>query len=127
MALTQPRYIGRDLTITADGAKTIWNTFSITIRDNTEDATASDSTLDEIVRTTEILEGECTGFVGSVNNAGTLPAKGDAITDLAVAAGADTLLPTITGFTNIKVTDVTYDFARGPATFRFAFRSGVLN
>lgn len=127
MALSTPRIIGRDLTVTADGAKTIWDTFSLTFEFNNEGATAADSTLDEIVNTTKILSGSCSGFLGSVNNGGTLPAIGDAISDLAVAVGSDTVLPSLTAFTNIKVTNVKYDFKAGPATFSFDFRSGVLN
>lgn len=127
MAITAPRLIGRNLTVTADGGKTIWTNLRATIRDNTDDATAADSTLDEVVRTQGILEGELSGFLGAVNNGGTLPAKGDSITDFAVTAGADSVIPDISGFTNIKVLSVQYDFARGPATFNLQFRSGVLN
>ena len=127
MALSTPRIIGRQLTVTADGAVTIWDTVACAIKFNTEDATASDSTLDEAVNTTKMLTGTVSGFLGSVNNGGTLPAIGDVISDLNVAVGADTVIPVISAFTNIKVTDVKYDFKKGPGTWSFDFRSGMLN
>lgn len=127
MALTTDRIIGQQLIPTINNVQTLWQQFDITIRDNTENATASDSSLDEVVRTTQILDGTCTGFLGAVNHGGTLPAKGDLIDDLSVNVGTDSVLPSLTEFTNIRVTEVSYNFKQGPATFRFKFRSGVLN
>jgi hypothetical protein len=127
MALSTARIIGRQLTVTADGAKTIWDTVSLNFTNDTDDATASDSTLNEVVNTTKMVEGTVSGWLGSVNNGGTLPAIGDAISDLAIAVSTDAVIPSLTSFTNIKVTKVSYDFKKGPATFSFDFRSGVLN
>lgn len=127
MALSTPRIIGRQLTVTCDGAKTIWNTLSLDFAFDNDAASAADSTLNEIVHTTKQLSGTLTGFLGSVNNGGTLPEVGDTISDLAAAVGADTILPSLAAYTNIKVTTVNYSTQQGPATWSFSFRSGVLN
>src|SRR5689334_6257501 len=112
MALSTARIIGRQLTVTADGAKTIWDTVSLNFTNDTDDATASDSTLNEVVNTTKMVEGTVSGWLGSVNNGGTLPAIGDAISDLAIAVSTDAVIPSLTSFTNIKVTKVSYDFKK---------------
>lgn len=127
MALNTEKIVGHQLDVTASGDITDWQDFGITITDNTSDATGSDSTQDEVVVETERLELECSGFLGSANNGGTLPAKGDLITDLAVKVGADSVLPNISRFSNIRITEVKYDFKKGPANFSFKARSGVLN
>jgi hypothetical protein len=103
MALSTARIIGRDLTVTASGTKTIWNSFNVNFTANTDNATAADSTLDEVVITTKLAEVTCGGFLGSVNNGGTLPAIGATISDLAVAVGADTVIPSVGAYTNMKV------------------------
>lgn len=127
MALSTPRIIGRDLGVTIATAKTIWDTVKIDFKFATEGATASDSVLDEDVFTTKRLSGTLTGYMGSVNNGTTLPAIGDAITDLAVKVGVDSTLPSLTAYTNIKVMDVSYDYSKGPAKFTVSFQSGMLN
>jgi hypothetical protein len=127
MALTTPRIIGPQLAVTADGGKTIWDTISLNLTKNKVDATASDSTLEEGVFTNKKLTGTISGWLGSVNNGGTLPDVGDTISDLAVAVGADTVLPSLTAYTNIKVTNTKYDFSAGPAKWSFDFESGMLN
>lgn len=127
MALSTPRIIGRDLTVTAAGSKTKWNDISLTFTANTDNGTAADSTQDEVVITTIILEGSISGFLGSVNNGATLPAVKDTISDLAVTVGADSVLPSLAAYTNIKVLKCAYNFKAGPADFSFDFRSGVLN
>lgn len=128
MALTTPRIIGNQLTVTADGVKTKWRDFSITFNEVADNASAADSTEDEEVNKRKFITGKCTGFLGSVNNGGTLPQIGDAISDLAVAVGSDTVIPSLSGYTNIKVVaPINYNFVDGPATFEFNFRSGRLN
>jgi hypothetical protein len=127
MALATPRIIGRQITLTASGAKTIWDKASLKFSENNSNATAADSTLDEIVHTTKMVSGTISGFLGSVNNGGTLPAIGDTISDLAIAVSTDTVIPSLTAYTNIKVTNVNYDFDQGPGKYSFDFRSGVLN
>ncbi len=121
------RVIGRDVTVTCDSTKTLWNSLNISFAKDTEDATAADSTINEAVFTTKGLTLELTGFLGYTNNGGTLPEIGDTISDLAVAVSSDTLIPALTDFTNIKVTDVKYDWQKGPATFSLTARSGMLN
>ncbi|RYG53557.1 hypothetical protein EON80_32595 [bacterium] len=128
MAVTLPRIIGRDGVLTCDGIKTKWQTASVTITRNTENATASDSEDDEVVRTTRLLSGTITGYLGAANNGATLPVEGDAITDFDFIVETDeSVFPDIADYTNVKVTNVKYDLVLGPATFSFDFRSGVLN
>lgn len=128
MAITTDRIVGTQLTVTADGVKTLWQNFEISFEEETKDASAADSDEAEDVHVRRRLTGKCTGFLGAVNNGGTLPMIGDAISDLAVAVGADSALPSLTGYTNIKVVGpVKYSFQDGPATFEFNFKSGRLN
>ncbi len=127
LASTLKRVIGRDVTVTCSGTKTLWNSLNISFAFDTEDATAADSTINEGVFTTKGLTLELTGFLGYTNNGGTLPAIGDTISDLAVAVSSDTLIPSLTAYTNIKVTDVKYDWSKGPAVFTVSARSGMLN
>ena len=127
MALSTARIIGRQLTVTCTGAKTIWDRLGLKFEFQTADASAADSTLDEAVFTRKLLTGNLSGFLGSVNNGGTLPAVGDTISDLAVAVSADTTIPSLAAYTNIKVLDASYDYEAGPAKWGFSFRSGLLN
>jgi len=128
MAITTPRIIGRDGVLTCDGVKTKWLTASVTIMSNTENATAADSTLDEVVRTTKMLSGTITGYLGAANNGATLPQEGDVISDFDFMVETDeSVFPDISDFTNVKVLSTKYDLALGPANFSFDFRSGVLN
>lgn len=128
MALSTPRIVGSQLTVTADGVKTKWQDVQIQFVEEAENAKSSDSTKMEDVQTATGITGKVTGFLGVANNGATLPAIGDAITDLAVAVGSDSVLPVISAYTNIKVVaPVTYDFKNGPATFEFNFKSGRLN
>lgn len=127
MALSTARIIGRDITITCDGTKTIWDTLKTDFKLNTSDATASDSTLEEGTFTTKRLSGTLTGLLGVINNGGTLPAIGDTISDFAVAVGADTVYPSLAAYTNIKVTDVSYDHGADSGKYSFSFMSGMLN
>ena len=127
MALSTQRIIGRQVTVTCAGTKTIWDKLSADFTFETENATASDSTLTEKVFTTKLFKGQLSGFLGSVNNGGTLPAIGDTISDFAIAVGADSTIPSPSSFTNIKVLSVKYEFSKGPATFSLDFESGLLN
>ena len=128
MAITLPRVIGRDGVLTCDGTKTKWLTASVTVSSNTENATAADSELDEVVRTTKLLAGTVTGYLGAANNGATLPQEGDTITDLDFLVETDeSVFPDISDFTNVKVLSTKYDLALGPGSFSFDFRSGVLN
>ena len=126
MALTTARIIGRDVAITCDGSKTIWSTATLDFNSTTEDATAADSTISEDVFTTKRLKLTLTGLLGSVNNGGTLPAVGATISDLAVKVGTDSILPDLTDYTDIKVTDVKYEAKKGPATWSVEAMSGLL-
>lgn len=127
MALSTARIIGRQLTVTCDGTKTIWDRLGLKFEYQTADASAADSTLDEAVFTRKLMTGNLAGFLGSVNNGGTLPEAGDTISDLAVAVSSDTTIPSLTAYTNIKVLDCSYDYEAGPAKWAFSFRSGMLN
>lgn len=127
MALSTPRIIGRDIAVTCATAKTIWNEVAVNFGGSEEEATASDSTLDEGVFTVKILTLRLTGFLGSVNNGTTLPARGDTISDLAIKVSADNVLPSVAAYTNLKVLTCNFDFRRGPSTFEFTARSGMLN
>lgn len=127
MALSTARIIGRQLTVVCDGTKTIWDRLSLKFEYQTADASAADSTLDEGVFTRKLLTGNLGGFLGSVNNGGTLPAIGDTISDLAVKVSTDSTIPDVSGFTNIKVLDASYDYDGNPAKWGFSFRSGMLN
>lgn len=127
MATTLSRIIGRNLTVTVAGVKTIWTDLSLSFSADEDNATAADSVLRESVFTTASLEGTLSGYQGSVNHGGTLPALGDAISDLAVAEGANSLIPSLASYTNIKVSKVDYRWQQGPATWEFSFGSGKLN
>lgn len=131
MALTTPRIIGRDLTVTATAGTltslTIWNTVKVAFKKTDEDATAADSILDEGVFTTKRAVFTVDGYQGAINNGTTLPAVGDTIAGFATAVGADSTLPDLSAYTNIKVLTVDYDYKKGPATFTFTAQSGMLN
>lgn len=131
MALSTPRIIGRQLTLTVTGfpanTATIWQNLTVGFTGNTANATAADSTLDEVVLTTALLEASIDGYLGSVNNGGTLPAVGATVTNLAVAVGADSVIPSLTNYTNIKVIKADYKFQQEPSTWALSLRSGVLN
>jgi hypothetical protein len=67
-------------------------------------------------------------LLGATNNGATLPMPGDVIADLSIEVGEDSVIPSLTGYTNIKVIGpVEYTFGKGPAGASFRFRSGVLN
>lgn len=127
MALSTPRIIGRQLTVTCSGTKTIWQELSLTFTADTANATAADSIINEVVITTMMLEFTLSGFLGSVNNGGTLPQVGAVISDFAVAVGADSVVPSLTNYTTIKVIRAEYRFEAGPGNFNLSGRSGVLN
>lgn len=127
MALSTPRIIGRDLAIVCAGSKTIWDTLKTDFKFNKADATASDSTLEEGTFSTKKLTGVLTGYLGIINNGGTLPAIGDTISDFSVKVGADSVYPSLAAYTNIKVTDVSYDHGKDSGKYSISFESGMLN
>jgi hypothetical protein len=106
---------------------TDWDTVGFTERDNTSDAGGSDSTQDEVVVETEILEIDASGFLGSSNNAGTLPQKGDLLTLITAKVGTDSIIPDYSRYQNVRITEAKYDLAKGAGKFSWKARSGVLN
>jgi hypothetical protein len=127
MALTERRYIGRDLEPVASGTLADWLDFNITTKFNTSDATASDSDDDEVTIGTRLLEGDATGFVSNLSNPGTLPAAGDLIEDLGNTASGDSIIPDISAYSNIRVLEFTTNGSKDAAKWSMKFRSGVLN
>ncbi len=126
------RVIGRQVAITTTGligggnSVTIWQELGLTFAADTANATAADSTLNETVITTMMLEGTLSGFLGVINSGATLPLVGAAVAGLAVAVGADSVIPSLTNYTNMKITRAEYRLSGEPGTFSLAFRSGVL-
>lgn len=138
MALDQAAYSGRDITITFDGGVTRWKSYSMSINRATTDASGADSDYDEVLRTRKMMEITLTGLVGanvsternfstSPGGGTTLPDEGDVITDWDVAAGADTILPDITEFENIRVLTMRLTGDEGAQQWELTARSGVLN
>lgn len=130
MALTTQRIIGQQLTIKIGDSITKWREISVVINESTDDAQGSDEYEEGVVRVGGHIEIKVTGFLGAVNNGATLPMPGDEIlpADLSIAVGADTVLPVLTQYTNIKVVaPINYNFTKGAATFEFNARSAVLN
>lgn len=105
---------------------TKWKDFEISFQEKTDDANSSDSYLDEEVPIRKWIDGRVTGFLGAVNNGATLPHPGDII-HLSASVGGQSVIPDLTPYGPISVkAPVKYNFAAGPATFEFGFRSGRL-
>lgn len=125
MAITVDRIIGKGITVDFGGITTDWSDYDLTYGGSEDGANAADAENDQVVLTKEIFSGNVKGLMGSNNNGGTLPVRGDVIT-LTALKGADAILPDMSSYGDITVTSVNYSGGAGPHTFTMNFRSGVL-
>jgi hypothetical protein len=129
MAITVEPIIRHDASLKIGSTITRWATFVFRIVEGaTADPNVADSLEDETIITKTRIEFTCTGMLGALNNAGTLPFPGDTIlaADLALAIGADSLLPSLSGYTNIKIVlPWEISAAQDPMSWSIAGRSGV--
>lgn len=129
MAITAEPIIKYDVDLKIGTVITRWATFRLALVSAADiDVNVADSAEDEIVISKTRIEGTCTGMLGALNNAGTLPFPGDVIAaaDLTALVGSDSILFPISTYTNIKVVfPFTINADSDPLTWEINFRSGV--
>ncbi len=131
MAVTLPRIIGKDVTVTLTGGSySDWETISIDLPANDLNQTAASSTYQQFTEgQTAQRKVTISGWLGS-NDAGTLPADGDVVTAIDIKVGTDSLLPADLITSNVngawKVKNPKYDFGADHTKYSFEIHSGFI-
>lgn len=130
MAITEPRILGRHVTVTTTGGNTtLWETLSLSIPDADFEATAASALYQQFVDgqfPQAVLS--VTGFLGADNSP--MPNNRDVISAIDIAVGADSLIAEDLNDADRgiwKVKNPKYDLSAGPGKYSFEIKSGYLS
>lgn len=125
MAINEPVILGRDITITVNGADVSrWDTISGPTMNTSDWRADTAASLRE-----QFVEGkgqQLTLTISGKQGSGTPPADGDVVTNIAIKLGADSLIAENLGDSKYgiwKVKNVKYDFKEDASTYSFDIKS----